>query len=629
MSKIQLLSPRLANQIAAGEVVERPASVIKELLENSLDAGADRIQIDIEQGGAKLIRVRDNGSGVVREDLTLALSRHATSKIVTLDDLEGVSTLGFRGEALASIASVSRLMLTSAVAGQEMAWSAISAGREMAVEVSPAAHPQGTTVEVRDLFFNTPARRKFLRTEKTEFGRIEDVVRKLALSHFDVGITLRHNQKAVHNFQPATGQLEQERRVAGVCGSAFMSQALPVVAERSGMRLSGWLGLPTFSRSQADLQYFYVNGRNIRDRVIAHAVRQAYQDVLMHGRHPAFVLYLDLDPAAVDVNVHPTKHEVRFRDSRAVHDFLYQSIHRAVAAVRPGGGDSVSSNATDEPGPPPAMLDAGIFQQSEMSVPAGERSFLTADRSWASAAPSWDRGTTTADSTAALAEQRLIYGELHQPATDAVIARAPTDQMPQEGGGAPPLGFAIAQLKGIYILAENQHGLVVVDMHAAHERITYERLKALFHDRNLISQPLLVPESLAVSQGEADCAEDHAELFNQLGFSVERVGPETLLIRSVPALLRASQAAPLVRDVLSDLKEYGSSRRIEAHIDELLATMACHGSVRANRRLTIDEMNALLRDMERTERGGQCNHGRPTWTQLGLVELDRLFLRGR
>lgn len=617
MSRIQLLSPRLANQIAAGEVVERPASVIKELLENSIDAGADRIQVDIEQGGAKLIRVRDNGVGIEREDLTLALSRHATSKIVTLDDLEGVRTLGFRGEALASIASVSRLTLTSAAAGQEMAWSAASEGREMAVEVAPAAHPQGTTVEVRDLFFNTPARRKFLRTEKTEFGRIEDVARKLALSHFEVGITLRHNQKVVHNFQPASSQAEQERRVAGVCGPAFMSQALPVLAERGGMRLSGWVGLPTFSRSQADLQYFYVNGRNIRDRVIAHAVRQAYQDVLMHGRHPAFVLYLDLDPEAVDVNVHPTKHEVRFRDSRAVHDFLYQSIHRAVAAVRPGSGASVADAVGDDPASVPAPMDAGRFQQAEMSMPAGGRP--------SGFAPNREYGSSPAD----LGEQRLLYGQLHQPADQAAAPIVSPAQMPEGEAGIPPLGFAIAQLKGIYILAENQHGLVVVDMHAAHERITYERLKSLFHDRNLVSQPLLVPESLAVSQGEADNAEDHIELFARLGFGIERAGPETLLVRSVPALLRASDAEPLVRDVLSDLKEYGSSRRIEAHIDEILATMACHGSVRANRRLTIDEMNALLRDMERTERGGQCNHGRPTWAQMGLAELDRLFLRGR
>ena len=624
MSRIQLLNPRLANQIAAGEVVERPASVIKELLENSIDAGADRIHIDVEQGGIKLIRVRDNGSGISHDDLTLALSRHATSKIYTLDDLEGVATLGFRGEALASIASVSRLTLTSAAADEEQAWMAQSEGRDMAVELTPAAHPQGTTVEVRDLFFNTPARRKFLRTEKTEFGRIEEVVRKLALSHFEIGITLRHNQKVVHNFQPATTQAEQERRVAGVCGPAFMSQALPVLSERGDFRLSGWVGLPTFSRSQADLQYFYVNGRSIRDKVIAHAVRQAYQDVLMHGRHPAFVLFLDLDPDAVDVNVHPTKHEVRFRDSRAVHDFLFQSIHRAVAAARPdnsapsaqsfdqGLADSAQGSATDR------------FQQAEITLATADRS------SGDGAGPFWRREQERAPTPAELGDQRYLYGELHKPATEGMQTPAPSlEQLARDEPNVPPLGFAIAQLKGIYILAENRHGLVVVDMHAAHERITYERLKVLFHDRNLVAQPLLVPASIAVSQSEADCAEQYGELFSQLGFSIDRAGPESLVVRSVPALLKVSEAEPLVRDVLSDLKEYGSSRRIEAHIDEILATMACHGSVRANRRLSIDEMNVLLRDMERTERGGQCNHGRPTWTQVDLPEIDRLFLRGR
>lgn len=619
MSKIQLLNPRLANQIAAGEVVERPASVIKELLENSIDAGADRIHVDVEQGGVKLIRVRDNGTGIAQEDLTLALSRHATSKIYTLDDLEGVSTLGFRGEALASIASVSRLTLVSAAADEDQAWMAASEGRDMAVTVTPAAHPRGTTVEVRDLFFNTPARRKFLRTEKTEFGRIEEVVRKLALSHFEVGITLRHNQKVVHNFQPATTQAEQERRVAAVCGPAFMSQALPVLSERGGFRLSGWVGLPTFSRSQADLQYFYVNGRTIRDKVVTHAVRQAYQDVLMHGRHPAFVLFLDLAPDAVDVNVHPTKHEVRFRDSRAVHDFLYQSIHRAVAAVRPD--NSAPAARSLDPGPGRESVPAAArFQQSEISLAA------EVDRG---TAPAWLRDGDRALTPADMGEQQRLYGELHRPAGATLASTILPEQ--QAGGEAviPPLGFAIAQLKGIYILAENRHGLIVVDMHAAHERITYERLKMLFHDRNLVAQPLLVPASLAVSQGEGDCAEQHRELFSRLGFSIDRAGPETLLVRSVPALLKVSAVDQLVRDVLSDLKEYGSSRRIEGHVDEILATMACHGSVRANRRLSIDEMNALLRDMERTERGGQCNHGRPTWAQIDLPELDRLFSRGR
>ncbi|SDR81934.1 DNA mismatch repair protein MutL [Halopseudomonas xinjiangensis] len=614
MSRIQLLSPRLANQIAAGEVVERPASVIKELLENSLDAGASRIDIDTEQGGVKLLRVRDDGRGIVSDDLPLALSRHATSKIRDLDDLERVATLGFRGEALASVSSVSRLTLTSCAEGEDQAWQVETEGREMSPNVQPAAHPRGTTVEVRDLFFNTPARRKFLRTEKTEFGHLEEVVKRLALSRFDVAFNLRHNGRSVLGLRPAHTEQEARRRVGSVCGPAFVEQSLTIDAERSGLRLWGWVGLPTFSRSQADLQYFFVNGRMIKDKLVAHAVRQAYRDVLFNGRHPTFVLFLEVDPAVVDVNVHPTKHEVRFRDGRMVHDFLFSTLYRALAEQRPGERvDDQLPPASPDIQPAPASI--GVFS-GQASMPLAEPQ------------GSWTAGSDLArPSGQALAGAAQTYAALYGTGsgTGAVTQSKP----PEQEGEVPPLGYAVAQLHGVYILAENAHGLVVVDMHAAHERITYERLKLAMDQEGLRSQPLLVPESVALSQREVDCAEEHAAWFTHLGFALQRMGPESLAIRELPALLRQADAVQLVRDVLTDLMEYGTSDRIQAHLNELLATMACHGSVRANRRLTLAEMNGLLRDMEQTERSGQCNHGRPTWTQMSMTELDKLFLRGR
>ena len=610
MSRIRLLSSRLANQIAAGEVVERPASVAKEILENSLDAGASRIDVDVEAGGTKLIRVRDDGAGIGRDDLPLALARHATSKITSLEDLEQVGSLGFRGEALASIGSVSRLTLTSNAQDDASAGSsAVCEGRDMEVELRPAPHPRGTTVEVRDLFFNTPARRKFLRTERTEFNHLEEVVKRLALSRFEVGFGLRHNGKAVHNLKAAHSAAERQRRVATVCGPAFMEQAVAIEADAPPYRLWGWVGLPTFSRSQADLQYFFVNGRVIRDKLIAHAVKQAYRDVLYHGRHPAFVLYLELDPAQVDVNVHPTKHEVRFRDGRGVHGFIFSSLHRALADVRPGQDqDEVAQGAV--------LATAGGLS---VDTRTGE---ISAQPGLAWGAPSAAAaGVTSAPSSslshARVGEQMRAYAQLHPlPETDN------EEQV-------PPLGYALAQLKGIYILAENSAGLVLVDMHAAHERITYERLKVARNAEGISSQPLLVPQSVAVSQREVGVAQEHRDLFGRLGLSVDPAGEESLLIREIPVALRDSDVEQLLRDVLADLIEYGTSERIEAHMDEILSTMACHGSVRANRRLTIPEMNALLRDMEETERSGQCNHGRPTWTQLGVDELDKLFLRGR
>ncbi len=627
MRKIKLLSPRLANQIAAGEVVERPSSVIKELLENSLDAGATRLEIDVEEGGIKLMRVRDNGGGIDKDDLPLALSRHATSKIYELDDLEAVATLGFRGEALASISSVARLALISSTTEDSAGWQVVAEGRDMETQVSPAPHPRGTTVEVRDLFFNTPARRKFLRTDKTEYTHLEDVVKRLALSRFDVAFNLRHNNRAIYSWRAGDSQLEQERRVAQVCGPAFMENAVHIDIERSGLRLWGWVAQPTFSRSQADLQHFYVNGRAIRDKLVSHAVRQAYQDVLYHGRHPAFVLYLELDPSTVDVNVHPTKHEVRFRDNRSVHDFIYSSLHHALARVRPedtlarreaGEGDAtpgVNPFALSSPKPVQGIA-AGEFKGQEIigfraPVSAGYQSnYQTSFR-------------PSSPDENVVREQMAVYGALHT----SPVKNNPLPETHSED--IPPLGYALAQLKGIYILAENAQGLILVDMHAAHERITYERMKESFGCGGIQTQPLLVPESIAVSEKEADCAENFSEIFKSLGFELQRAGPETILIRQIPVILNRAKVEQLVRDVLSDLIEHGTSERIQHHINEILGTMACHGSVRANRKLTIPEMNALLRDMEATERSGQCNHGRPTWLLQSLDDLDKLFMRGQ
>lgn len=630
MKRIALLSQRLANQIAAGEVVERPASVVKELLENSVDAGAARIDVEVEQGGSKLIRIRDDGQGINRDDLALALSRHATSKIADLDDLENIASLGFRGEALASISSVSRLLLASRSvdATDSGGWQVEAAGQEMTPTLAPAAHPQGTTVEVRDLFFNTPARKKFLRTENTEFGRIDEVVKRLALSRFELAFSLRHNQRTVHQLQAAQSMQEKQRRIGLVCGPAFLEHAVYIDIEASGLRLWGWVCLPTFSRSQPDLQYFYVNGRVIRDKLVSHAVKQAYRDVLFHGRHPAFVLYLELQPALVDVNVHPTKHEVRFRDQRLVHDFLFRSLHKALADVRPADHMEPAGAAAETATPGHGGADAAVHQvplglrldestgelYAPPDAPAGARpAGLSPWGSAASGPAAGDRGgwRTAASPAAALAEQSALYQRLSE---DAEV---------------PPLGYALAQLHGVYILAQNQHGLIVVDMHAAHERITYEHMKTASDNQSIKAQPLLVPISIAVSQAEAACAEAQADELAALGFDIARVADESVIVRQVPSILARADIEQLVRDVLADVREHGRSERISAYRDELLSTMACHGSVRANRQLSVAEMNALLRDMERTERSGQCNHGRPTWVYQSMSDLDKLFLRGQ
>ncbi|MGB5300286.1 MAG: DNA mismatch repair endonuclease MutL [Thiogranum sp.] len=594
--RIHLLEPQLINQIAAGEVVERPASVLKELLENSLDAGSSKIEIDIEEGGRRLIRVRDNGHGIDKEDLALALSRHATSKIASLEDLERVVSMGFRGEALPSIASVSRLLVQSRTAEEASGWQVQGDGREKTADPEPVPHLPGTTIEVRDLFHNVPARRKFLRAENTEQKHLEGVVQRIALSRPEVELVVRRKRKVLYHLRPARSEAQQLERLKVLLGEPFAQQLIGFDHSAAGLRLYGWIAEPTFSRSQADLQFFFVNGRAVRDKLLAHAVRQAYQDVLYHGRYPAFVLYLELEPAAVDVNAHPAKHEVRFRESRLVHDFLFRTVHKVLADVRP---------AADQPAPAPVhpMPVSGYspeqgYRQSGMPLQVNEQ----------------------------LSHYRRLHGSMPVAATAPLYEQV---EPQAEAQTVPPLGFALAQLKGVYILAENEQGLVLVDMHAAHERISYEHLKRSHQDDGIRSQPLLVPLTLAVSRAEADEAEQRQAWFATLGFEIDRHGPEQLLVRQVPALLSDVDIEALVRDVLSDCHSHGHSRRIEETINELLSTMACHGSVRANRSLTIQEMNALLRDMERTERSGQCNHGRPTWVQIGLQELDALFLRGR
>ena len=605
---IRILEPRLANQIAAGEVVERPASVVKEAVENSLDSGATRIEIDVEAGGTRLIRIRDDGAGIGGEDLTLALARHATSKIDSIEDLEAVQSLGFRGEALASIASVSRLTLTSNTAdASAQGQQAFCEGRDMAVSVKPAPHPRGTTLEVRDLFYNTPARRKFLRTEKTEFGHLHEVVKRQALSRPEVTFVLRHNGKQTLQLNEASSDTEQRRRVASICGTDFAEHTVAIERQAGPIRLWGWVAEPTFSRSQADLQYFFVNGRVIRDKLVSHAIRQAYRDVLFHGRHPAFVLFLELDPAGIDVNVHPTKHEVRFRDSRGVHDFLFGTLSRALADVRPGQTTPAMSSVHGDEG---AFQPAMNLASGGSPAPSG---------SLAQVLPSGGDVSHRdfASSGQASRWRQVSADEAAQP------------DFTQASSEIPPLGFAVAQLHGIYILAENQHGLILVDMHAAHERITYERLKQAREGSGITRQPLLVPLTMAVSNREAAIAAEQSEELALLGVLIEATGEESVVCRELPAALKDADAEALVRDVLSDLLEFGTSDRIASSLDELLSTLACHTSVRANRRLTLPEMNGLLRDMEETERSGQCNHGRPTWVQLGMSELDKLFLRGR
>jgi DNA mismatch repair protein MutL len=592
---IRVLPEQLVHQIAAGEVVERPASVIKELVENSLDAGATAIDIEVEQGGAELCRVRDDGAGIAAGELLLALARHATSKIGSIDDLESVRTLGFRGEALPSIASVSRMRMISRPRDADAAAMVTAVDGELSGPV-PHPHPHGTTVEVRDLFFNVPARRKFLRAERTELSQIERLVERLALSRFDVGFRLASARKVLADHPPARDERARDARVAAMLGEDFIANAMKLDHESSGLRLQGWFCLPTYARSQADQQHFFLNGRPLRDKLVASAVRLAYRDVLFHGRHPAYVLYLEMDPARVDVNAHPQKLEVRFREPGLVHDFLFRTLERALAETRPTQ-------------PAAAAIPAA---RADWSLPG-------------TAALDWTR--TRAEGPPSGIGGAIVATELY-----AVLDRADAPAAPATPDAAAaaehPLGYAIAQLHGVYILAQAQGGLVLVDMHAAHERTTYERLKAAMQAESLPAQPLLVPVVVNVSLADAEAAEVHAELFARLGLDLGRAGPAQLLLRSTPALLPNLDPATLLKDMLADLREQGPAAA-GAAFDRALGTMACHQAVRANRRLTVPEMNALLREMEQTVRSDQCVHGRPTWSFVSMDDLDRLFLRGR
>ncbi|KGM51861.1 DNA mismatch repair protein [Lysobacter concretionis Ko07 = DSM 16239] len=611
---IRPLPDTLINQIAAGEVVERPASVVKELVENALDSGARRVDIDLEEGGARLIRIRDDGSGIAAAELPLAVSRHATSKIASLDDLEGVLTLGFRGEALPSIASVSRFSLTSRHAdAAHGAVLEVEGGR--VGEVTPKAHPTGTTVEVRDLFFNVPARRKFMRAERTELSHIEEWLRQLALARPDVELRVSHNGKPSRRWKGDADMLDKaglsDSRLHETLGEEFANNVLQLDHEGAGLRLHGWIAQPSYNRASTDQQYLYCNGRAIRDRSVAHAVKQAYADVLFHGRQPAYVLFLELDPRRVDVNVHPAKHEVRFRDSRLIHDFVYRTLQSVLAQTRAG---QVPVAPTDT------------------AETMGQGAATGAHYRWNP--PQTPLGLQVAETRAGFA---ALYGEREPAGLPSREAGTGIEHPPMPASNEatlPPLGYAVAQLHGIYILAESSEGLIVVDMHAAHERIGYEKLKRAHDGEGLRSQPLLVPAMLAVSEREAEVAEREAETLATLGFEVTRSGPQSLTLRSVPALLAHGDVEALLRDVLADLREHGGASplggiRVAAARDELLSTMACHGAVRANRRLSLPEMNALLREMEVTERSGQCNHGRPTWAHFSLPEIDRWFLRGR
>jgi len=586
MPSICILPDLLIDQIAAGEVVERPASALKELLENSLDAQAGEIDVTLAQGGVKLLRVADNGVGIEKEELVLALARHATSKIQSLDDLERVASLGFRGEALASIAAVSRLTLTSRRRAERHAWK-VEASGGTASGIQPAALEPGTVVEMQELYFNTPARRKFLKSEATEYGHCEEMFRRVALSRSDIGFSLQHNARKVWHL-PAVAV---ERRVAQLLGEEFAAASVTLDEQAGNLRLWGLASLPGFTRSGRDAQYFYVNGRFVRDRLISHAIREAYRDILHHERHPAFVLFLELPPDEVDVNVHPTKIEVRFRDGQAIHRYIYHALNKALSAP------IVQRRAAENTPAPTALPKRAISaypppRQSTMPLGVAERDNL----------------------------YHTLFGQVGRPELPAAEPQPET---------APPLGFALGQLHGVYILAQNQQGLVIVDMHAAHERVTYEKLKASLEGRELAMQPLLIPVTFHAEALDVAVAEEHAAALHGIGLELALLSPTTLAVRALPVLLGGSDPVLLARAVLKEIREFGASAMLTERRNQLLATMACHASVRANRQLTIAEMNALLREMEAAERADQCNHGRPTWREIGMSELDALFMRGK
>ena len=589
MPAIHLLPDLLINQIAAGEVIERPASALKELLENSLDAGASDIAVQLEGGGIKLLRVRDNGKGIARDDLPLALMRHATSKIASLDDLQRVASMGFRGEALASMAAVAQLSLSSSTALDAHGWKVEARDGQMS-EPAPTSHAQGSTVELRELYFNTPARRKFLKSEATEFAHCEETFKRIALSRPDVAFSLQHNGRTVWQL-PVQPPAE---RIAAILGEEFGHAAVSVERQTANLLLQGFAALPAYSRSTRDAQYFFVNGRFVRDKVAGHALRQAYQDILHHQRHPAFVLFLDLPPEQVDVNVHPAKSEVRFRESQGVHQFIFHTLQQALSIPASGGQGAAGTDSKPAPAQP---------QQQHIGLGTAQQA--AAYRLWEMQAGKEE------------GESGKITPTLYSPLT--------TRHSPE----FPPLGYALAQLSGIYILAQNAHGLAVVDMHAAHERIVYEKFKAALDAERIATQPLLIPVTFHAEPLDVATAEANQQALDRLGFDIAPLSPTTLAVRAMPVMLRQAEAETVAFEVLRELREYGASRALTERRDELLATIACHAAVRANHALSITEMNALLREMEQTERTGQCNHGRPTWFQLSLTDLDKMFMRGK
>ena len=607
MSAIRLLPELLINQIAAGEVIERPAAALKELLENSLDAGATDISVQLEGGGIKLLRVRDNGRGIAKDELPLALMRHATSKIASLDELQKVASMGFRGEALASMAAVAQLTLTSCTGSDTHGWKVEAIDGRLSEPV-PASHAQGTTVEIREIYFNTPARRRFLKSEATEFAWCEEAFKRIALSRPDVAFSLQHNGRTIWQLSASEGEQAAMKRVAALLGNEFGQAAVPVSRSAANLSLQGLAALPAYSRASRDAQYFFVNGRFVRDKVASHALRQAYQDILHHQRHPAFVLFLELPPEQVDVNVHPAKSEVRFRESQGIHQFIFHTLQQALA-VPASGQESLA----------PEQQRSATFIPAQQSMRQNSMRFGVAER--AAAYRLWEVQTEIANPS----QPPILSGGAAFP-PDKGGSRGVDFSVPQN---EYPLGFALAQLSGVYILAQNTQGLIVVDMHAAHERIVYEKLKASLDAEQIATQPLLIPVSFYADPLEVATVEAEQDALGKLGFDIAPLSPNTLAVRAMPVMLKQSEAEAAAHDVIDELREFGASRAMTERRDELLSTLACHGAVRANRILSIAEMNALLREMEQTERSGQCNHGRPTWFQVTLAELDKMFMRGK
>ena len=620
-SSIKVLPDLLINQIAAGEVIERPAAALKELLENSLDAGATDISVQLENGGIKLLRVRDNGRGIAKDQLALALMRHATSKIASLDDLQNVASMGFRGEALASMAAVAQLNLSSRTADEAHGWKVEALDGRLG-EAAPSSQPPGTTVEIRELYFNTPARRKFLKSDATEFAHCEEAFKRIALSRPDVGFSLQHNGRTVWQLASPPRLLDEWqrdaalKRVAALLGDEFGNAAVAVTRQAANLTLHGLAALPAYSRSTRDAQYFFVNGRFVRDKVASHALRQAYQDILHHQRHPAFVLFLEMPPEQVDVNVHPAKSEVRFRESQGIHQFIFHTLQQALATPELSGSASTEfAESTNKPDSDPHR-NAAFANFQQQKIPLNAAQLNASYQVWAAQTGSREAGSS---------EWKVVSGK-PAPTDNSPLT---TDHLPLTSHDSPPMGFALAQLSGVYILAQNEQGLIVVDMHAAHERIVYEKLKTSMDAEQIATQPLLIPVCFLADTLDVATVEAEQGTLNRLGFDIAPLSPTTLAVRAMPVLLKQAQAEVAAREVLHELREYGASRTLTERRNELLASLACHGAVRANRILSVTEMNALLREMEQTERSDQCNHGRPTWFALTMKDLDKMFMRGQ